>query len=254
MGIYKKICKIMGMLKNEVSINDAEKEKVIERKSLSKLNLKEIIVVPFPDNQYKREVTDKNQIVLHHTVSGQGATGDIAWWRTTVDRVGTAMVINWDGKIYQCFSSKYWAWHLGLKTANNKKLNSESIGIEIDAWGALLEKEGKWYPVKWDKDLGKHIPNLTIKPIENVQKYDDGYRGFYGYEKYTDEQIEATRKLLVFFGEKYNIPLDYNSTMFDISDEALGGKAGVWSHTSYRTDMTDVHPQPELIKMLKSLV
>jgi len=57
----------------------------------------------------------------------------------------------------------------------------------------------------------------------------------------------------VFWNEKYKIPLDYNPTMFDVSQEALSGKAGIWSHTSFRKDKSDIHPQPELIQMLKSL-
>ena len=41
--------------------------------------------------------------------------------------------------------------------------------------------------------------------------------------------------------------------MWDISDKALAGEAGVWTHVSFRTDKSDCHPQPELIQMLKSL-
>lgn len=224
-----------------------------EQKFLDKLDLKEIITVEFPDNQYIKQVQEKKQIVLHHTVSGQGVNGDINWWRKTSDRVGTAIIIGWDGKIYQCFSSKYWGYHLGLHRNNNKILNQQSIGIEFDAWGGLVESDSKWYPAKWDKINKVIIPNTKIKPVENVQVYDEKYRGFYGFEKYTDEQIEAVRQLLVFFNEIYNIPLDYNEDMWDVSTDALTGKAGVWSHVSFRQDKSDCHPQPELIEMLKSL-
>lgn len=236
-----------------VTVRVANKEKVKESKVIKKLNLKEIISVKLPENQYIREIYGKKQIVLHHTVSGQGVSGDIAWWRQTTDRIGTAIIIGWDGKIYQCFSSKYWAYHLGLKTANNKKLNRETIGIEIDAWGGLIKTNNLWYPAKWDKKIKKHIANTSIAPIQNVQVYENGFRGFYGFEKYTDEQIEAVRKLLVFWNKRYDIPLDYNPTMFEVSQEALSGKPGIWSHVSYRKDKSDCHPQKELIEMLKSL-
>lgn len=244
---------IKNMLFGPDSIKKAETEKANEKKELKKLNLNEIIQVDFPDNQYIKEQTNKKQIVLHHTVSGQGVNGDIAWWRQSVERIGTALIINWDGKIYQCFSSKYWAYHLGVKTANSKALNSESIGIEIDAWGGLIRTNRLWYPAKWDENLKQNVANTNYAPIKNVQIYENGYKGFYGFEKYTDAQIEAVRELLVFFGEKYKIPLNYNPTMFDVSKEALGGKPGVWSHTSFRKDKSDIHPQKELIEMLKSL-
>lgn len=137
--------------------------------------------------------------------------------------------------------------------SRNLLLNKESIGIEIDAWGGLVKHNRQWFPAKWDATLKRNVANTRVKPIQNVQPYSEGYRGFYGYEKYTNEQIEAVRKLLVFWGEIYNIPLKYNEDMFDVSKKALNGDAGVWSHTSYRKDKSDIHPQPELIQMLKSL-
>lgn len=233
------------------TVNYANSQKTKEGHIYKELTNNDIITVDFPDNQYIRQQTNKKQIVLHHTVSGQGVNGDIAWWRKTSERVGTAIIIGWDGKIYQCFSSKYWAYHLGLKTSNNKALNMGSIGIEIDAWGGLVEYNGKWYPAKWDGK--KMVANTKIKPIENVEKYPNGYKGFYGFEKYTDAQLESVRKLLVYWGDRYNIPLDFNEGMFDVSNEALAGKAGIWSHTSFRSDKSDVHPDDNLVQMLKSL-
>lgn len=251
MNIMNKIKKILFGATD--SVKRAEKEKVKESQVLNKLNLNEIISVNFPDNQYIKEQTNKKQIVLHHTVSGQGVNGDIAWWRSTVDRVGTAIIVGWDGKIYQCFSSKYWAYHLGLKTSSNKSLNMGSIGIEIDAWGGLILKNRLWYPAKWDKNLKQNIANTSVAPIKNVQVYEQGFRGYYGFEKYTNAQIEAVRQLLVFWNEKYKIPLDYNEDMWDISSKALAGQTGVWTHVSFRKDKSDCHPQSELIQMLKSL-
>lgn len=235
------------------SIQYADIEKQTEAVILNKLNLKEIIQVDFPDAQYIKKQTSKKQIIFHHTVSGQGVDGDISWWRQTKERIGTAIIIDWEGKIYQCFSSRYWAYHLGVKASNSKTLNKESIGIEIDAWGGLVKHNKSWYPAKWDKKLKKNIANIAVAPIKNIQLYPKGYRGFYAFEKYTKKQIEALRKLLVFWNETYNIPLDYNEDMWDISSNALSGKAGVWTHTSFRTDKSDCHPQPELVKMLKSL-
>lgn len=215
-----------------------------------KLNLNDIIQVDFPDNQYVREQTNKKQIVIHHTVSGQGVDGDIAWWRQTVERIGTAIIIGWDGKIYQCFSSKFWAYHLG---AGNANLDKQSIGIEIDAWGALIRHNRLWYPAKWDDTLKKFVANTSVRPIQNVQVYEQGFKGFYGYEKYTDAQIDAVKKLLIYWNEKFGIPLNYNEDMWDISNRAMSGEAGVWTHVSFRKDKSDCHPQPELIQMLKSL-
>lgn len=239
----------MGLLCDSIPYANLEKDS--EAVVLKKLNLKDIIQVDFPNDQYIRKQTDKKQIILHHTVSGQGVEGDIAWWRKTSQRIGTQIIIDWEGKMYQCYSSKYWGYHLGT---GNSNLDKHSIGIEIDSWGGLVKHNKQWYPAKWDDRTKKYIANISHKPINNVQKYPDGFRGFYGYEKYTKKQIEAVGKLLVYWNEIYNIPLNYNSTMFDVSKEALMGKPGIWSHVSFRKDKSDCHPQPDLINMLKSLI
>ncbi len=217
-----------------------------------KLNLRDIIQVDFPDDQYYKKQQSKKQIVLHHTVSGQGVNGDLAWWRSTADHIATAILVDWKGGIYQCFSSKYWGHHLGIHALNNVALNKASIGIEIDVWGGLVRKNKQWYPAKWDKETKIHVANTRVAPIKNVQKYPNGFRGFYGFEKYSDEQIEAVRQLLMYWGDVYNIPLNYNENMWNISQQALSGKAGVWTHVSFRADKSDCHPQPELVQMLKS--
>jgi N-acetyl-anhydromuramyl-L-alanine amidase AmpD len=176
--------------------------------------------------------------------------GDINWWKQTESRVATAIIISRNGDIYQAFSSKYWAHHLGVKStvfkkyglsSINTKLNQESIAIEIDSWGGLTKKDGTWY----------HALNKPFKG--EVVEYPDGYRGYKAFEKYTDAQIESTRQLLEFWGESYGIDLKYKGDeIFDIDLRALKGEEGVWMHTSVRPDKSDLHPQKELIDMLKS--
>jgi len=237
-----------------------------EKSQLQLLNLNDIIQVKFPDNQYHRDQTKKSQICLHHTVSGQGVNGDINWWLSTAERIGTHVVIDWQGKIYQCYSTLYWGSHLGVKSeflaqrgfkdynTRNVTLDKGSIAIEIDAWGGLvMDGNGKYYPALWDVKLKRFIANKKVNPILNVQVLDKPYRGFKAFEKYTKEQIESVRQLLVFWSAKYGIPMDYNESMWDVSSDALGGKPGIWPHTSFRSDKSDCYPDDNLIKMLKSL-
>jgi hypothetical protein len=214
---------------------------------MSKLDLSSIKTVEFPRNQYYQTQHPKKQIYLHHTVSGEGVMGDINWWKQTESRVATAIIISRNGDIYQAFSSKYWAHHLGIKStvfkkyglsSINTKLNQQSIAIEIDSWGGLTKKDGVWY----------HALNKPFKG--EVVEYPDGYRGYKAFEKYTDE---STRQLLEFWGESYGIDLKYKGDeIFDIDLRALKGEEGVWTHTSVRPDKSDLHPQKELIDMLKS--
>jgi len=213
--------------------------------------LNKIINVDFEPDQYVPRETKKTQICLHHTVSPNNSIkGDVATWRRDKKRIATCIIIGDDGTPYQLFSSKYWGYHLGIKQSFFKKFNlpyqlldDNCIGVEIDSAGGLTKKNGKWYDV-----YGYHIPN------DEVIEYTEGYMGYYAFQKYTDEQIETVKELLLFWHDRYNIPLDYNDDMWDISKNALSGKPGIWTHTSYRGNTkSDCHPQQELINMLKNL-
>ena len=264
MGLFfKKIRNLFRKRKKEaiivptVIIKEEPKEVIIKEekpiKVMSSLDLSKIKQVEFPKEQYYAVVHPKKQIYIHHTVSGAGVSGDINWWKSTSARVATCVVIDRDGIINQCYSSKYWAHHLGIKGSVfqkhglvnlNTKLNQQSIGIEIDSWGGLEKKDGGWYSY-----TGQKIDD------DKVVEYPDGFRGYKAFEKYTPEQIESTKQLIEYWKGAYNIPIGYKGDeLWDVSEEALKGEVGVWTHVSVRPDKSDCHPQSELVEMLKSLI
>lgn len=210
---------------------------------MNTLDISQIQLIDFPQNQYYRETTDKKQIVLHHTVSGPGARGDIAWWLQSAARIATHFIIQRDGKIVQCFNSRYWAHHLGVRSSTfqkfnlpniNTKLNQQSISIELDSWGGILQEKAA---------------SSKLSLVE----YPNRYRGFRYFEQYTTAQIQSARKLIKYLAHAYSISLDYQEDIWDLSENALKGKVGVWTHTSFRSDKSDCHPQKELIQMLKTI-
>lgn len=225
-----------------------------------------IVTFDFPDNQYYKEEHAKKQIFLHHTVSGEGAAGDINYWKSTPEHVATCVVVGRDGTINQCFSSKYWAYHLGIDASHTAKyksknisnpndvLNKGSIGIEIDSWGGLIKNEnGEWCVPKYDANLNKNVASKIIIPSSKVVEYPEGFRGWKGFEKYTDEQIAAVKELILLWKEKYGIDTTYHSDIWDICPRAYDFQNGIFTHVSVRKDKSDCHPQIELINMLKSL-
>ena len=215
------------------------------------LDLKSIIQHAFPVGKYFSKAYVKNQIVLHHTVSGQGVSGDINHWIKSKFKIGTCVIVGRRGDINQLFSSGKWAYHLGVRGYVYKKfglpykrMDMNSIGIEIDSYGGLVYNVAK---SRWENVYGGHVQ------CENVIEYKDGYRGYMAFEKYTPEQIESVKELLVYWSGRYGISLKYNPEMWEVNSMALSGANGIWSHTSYRFDKSDCHPQPELIEMLKGL-
>lgn len=212
----------------------------------------------FPSAQYFSKEVTKKQIYLHHTAGNADPFGVFRDWATTDTRVATCVVVggkpkadsNWiDGEVVQGFSSKLYAYHLGLKESvfeqNNipyDYLDEMSIGIEICNWGQLTLKNGVYY----------NYVNKEVAP-NNVITLDTPHRGYKYYHAYTDAQIVAVKELLILWRDKYNIPIGYNPDIFDICPRALRAEKGVFTHNSVRTDKVDISPQPKMIEMLKSL-
>lgn len=214
---------------------------------------------PLANDQYYREEVPKRTIFLHHTAGNPNPYAVLKWWNETPERVGTAFVIggkpttkdNWvDGDIIQAFSSKHWAYHLGLVKANmppgsldSKTLNAQAIAIEICNWGPVTRKNGKFVT----------YVNTILNGDEVVDLGQD-YRGFRFWHKYTDAQLSSAKALCQYLGKTYNIPLGYKGDeMFELDMRCFEGESGVWTHTSCRQDKTDCSPQPNFVAMVRGL-
>ena len=222
------------------------------------LDLSKIKQYPLSEAQYIKTETKKTQIVLHHTAgNSSGLNTMINWNSDDRGRIATCVTISgknstnsYDGEIVQGFSSKYWAYHLGLKqeifAAENityQSLDKLAIGIEICNWGPLTLKGTKYYNY-----VNREVPESEVCTLPKA------YKGHLFYHAYTDAQIESVKNLLEYWKKIYNIDITYKEEeMWDISRKALSGTEGVYTHNSYRKDKSDISPQPKMITMLKSL-
>lgn len=222
------------------------------------------------EDDYYKDIVKKDIIWLHHSEGGSRPDWTISGWekeylkdvsgKLTYDskgnvmplKVGKAYVIgrkssttddsSWDGKILRAFDDKYYAYHLGINTANSKDLNSRSIAIEICNYGPLtIGKDGRFY-------------NYVNKPIDEkeVVKLDKPFRGYEYFERYTDAQIENLRKLLIYLINKHSIKIEgkiYNEKWFEYNTKL----SGIKSHSNMRVDKYDIFPQKEMIQMLNSI-
>jgi N-acetyl-anhydromuramyl-L-alanine amidase AmpD len=223
------------------------------------LDVTKIKQVPLRESQYIKEETKKTQIVLHHTAGNSSGVGTIKMWDADDrGRIATCVCISgkglsrdtYDGEICQAFSSKFWAYHLGVKGdvfrsqgLPAKSLDKLSIGIEICSWGPLEKKGDKFYNYV-DREV----------PADQVTELETPYKGHKYYHRYTDAQIESVKNLLLYWRDTYGIDLTYQEQdMWSVSKRALRGENGVFTHNSYRKDKTDIHPCPRMIAMLKTL-
>lgn len=213
------------------------------------LDISKIKQVRLKESQFFAEESAKTQIYLHHTAGNGNAEAVSRYWNGTSDRVATAFVVGQDGLIVQCFSSKHWAWHLGISKAEFKgqgakyqNLDKASVGIEVCNWGYLKEKDGKFY----------NYVNARV-PESMVTTLDEPFKGYKHWYKYTDAQIESTRQLLVYLCDTYNIPREYRAQIFSLDKEAFKGTPGIYTHNSVRKDKSDIYPCPRMIQMLENL-
>ncbi len=227
---------------------------IIQSHGFNPLNF---IDINFPGNQYvnKKTVTKKT-FIIHYSSGWDNARGMYnGWAKDRLGRVATAYGLEDSGKIYRGFdASKYYGYAIYLHSPDNhlpknlqqfktKKhdifLNSQAIQVEVCNWGWLREKNNKCF--SW---TGVEVPG------EKIIFYPNTYRGQKFFERITDAEIQSLQVLIMYHAIADDLRLNYNQDMWDISERAIRGAEGIWSHTSYRTDKLDIHPQAELVSML----
>ena len=212
--------------------------------------LKKIIQIPF--NDYIKSQHDKSQIILHHTVSGGSAKAVATYWDSRPSRIATCIIIDKKGIPHQLFRSRYWAGHVGGRSTMTKEFerfglpyrncSKTSIGVELVSWGGLKMIDNKLYTCYGSE----YTEGADVH-------FDDPFRGYSYFDSYTTEQIATLKELLIYWNKVYDIPLEYKEDMWDVNEQALNNTPGIYSHTSFRRDKSDLFPQKELIEMLKSL-
>lgn len=194
---------------------------------------------PLNKDQYYPASYPKKRIILHHTAGGS-AQSSIDWWNSTPDHVATAFIIDRDGKVYQNFDPKYWAYALGL--TGGSSIEQTSIQIEICSWG----------PVQWDESKKNFVAVAspkTIVPHEEV--FACPYRGNKFYQCYTQAQIDACVTLMGKLVDDFKIPVqEHLEGFWTLSNTPLKVGSGIYSHTTFRKDKSDIFPQPSFLQAI----
>lgn len=235
------------------------------------------------DDEYVKRYgkVTKKSVFAHHTAGQHNPETTINGWnRDNRGAVATQFCVGgmslsgdteWDGVVVECFPDGWHGWHLGSIGDFNHRI--ESVGIEINNWGGLKEKDGNWYawPARYfDKESGQWRWKKNIKPYEvpkeQVYKLDAPFRGYKAFHNYTDKQIEHTRLLLLEIARR-NPEIDLKSGLqailnsgddyvgaLEFNNDAYYGRVhGLWSHTNVRTDKSDIYPHKGMMEMIKSL-
>jgi len=196
------------------------------------INLQSIL----SESEFFKEKSEKDKIILHHTVSSSTAKSVIDWWNKTKDRVSVPYIIEKNGKIYQVFNDEYWSYHIGGNATKND--NKTSIGIEIINEGPLIRKDNAYY---WFDGKVKYYGEV----------YPKKWRNYDYWATYTDEQVKATAELCKFLCEKFNIPKTFIVSF--TFDKNYFKQTGIMSHHNLRADKTDISVAWPVDKFIKYL-
>jgi len=210
-----------------------------------------------PRGEYLDGPTEKEYCFLHHTAGWHNPYKCIdSWGRDSRGRIATEFVLGggsvkgnddtYDGEMVQCFPEGGYGWHLGKN--GSQHMHKHSVGIEICNFGYV--KSGKTYA------------GTTVAESQKVE-LPQAFRGYKTWHRYSDKQLEATRKWILFIAERDNMDVrdglqkwikDEGVKAFDWKEDAYYGRVkGLLTHTNTRKDKTDLFPQPELLDMILSL-
>src|SRR5210317_1703181 len=210
-----------------------------------------------PSDEYKVGPTSKEYVFLHHTAGWHNPYNCIVHWgRDSRGAVATEFVLGgpsvkgnddkYDGEMVQAFPEGGYGWHLGKN--GSQHMHTHSVGIEVCNFG-------------WIKD-GKTYAGTKVAESQLVE-LDKPFRGFKTWHRYSDAQIEALRKWILWIAERDNIDVrkglveeikKKGADGFEWNEDAYYGKVkGLWTHTNTRKDKSDMFPQEELMDMLVSL-
>ena len=219
---------------------------------------------------YYPEVTNKKQIVLHHTAGFANPRQEVKGWR---EGYGYAIATHWiidresrTGKIAEhVFGDKFWSNHIGSNHYNNKALNKMSLSIELTSIGWLTKMaDGKYKNYtggsKTVEEYGGVSQPYKFDSNGNIVPMTEGYRGKNYFQSYTVAQLKELNSILKNWNSTYNINIKVDRYNFNdvftgsnkLSNKAISMHAGIYTHNSYRTDKIDVFPQKELLEMLNT--
>jgi len=210
-----------------------------------------------PVGEYKQGPINAEWLFLHHTAGWHNPYKTIDnWGRDSRGAVATEFVLGgpsvkgnddkYDGEMVQAFPHGDYGWHLGKN--GSQKMHVNSVGIEVCNFGYVVN--------------GKTYAGTTVTDSQIVELSKE-FRGHKLWHRYSDAQIEALHKWILWIAERDNIDVraglpalvkEKGAEAFEWNADAYYGKVkGLWTHTNTRKDKVDMFPQQELMDMLVSL-
>ena len=210
-----------------------------------------------PVGEYKQGPIKAEWVFLHHTAGWHNPYNTINnWAKDTRGAIATEFVLGgpsikgnddkYDGVMVQAFPEGNYGWHLGKN--GSQTMHKNSVAIEVCNFGYVVN--------------GKAYQGTTVAESQIV-KLAKPFRGHSIWHRYSDAQIEALQKWILWIGERDGIDIraglpalikEKGVDAFEWNADAYYGRVkGTWTHTNTRKGKVDMFPQQELMDMLVSL-
>lgn len=125
--------------------------------------------------------------------------------------------------------------------------------VAIENCGPVLQgDDGQWHAVRRTVEGWRPIENAPAVPMYEFCTCKP-YRGFIRYEYVGDRQQEALRRVLVQWLSALHIRFPWDNQLGELCPRAMAGRSGIYFASSFDKSRSDIHPQTEILKLIKSL-
>jgi N-acetyl-anhydromuramyl-L-alanine amidase AmpD len=152
-----------------------------------------------------------------------------------INHVAVHFIIDKDGKIYQFFPLRYWAFHLGIKNSGGR-CDRGTIGIEIVNVGPL-EKQGEnmcYWPYNF------HAKFCGVDDTTKYAVLQNGWRGYKYFANFFKPQYESAAALCALLCKLEGIEPQVISNPMDYQLSQIDAFNGIFTHATVREDKTDL--------------
>lgn len=125
--------------------------------------------------------------------------------------------------------------------------------LAMENVGPVVQYGGQWFPALPFQD-GRYGRIAGADPIRVPYEFCSckPYHGCQHYEYVTDKQLATLRDVIVRWLSEFHISYPYDNQLGAISPRAQAGKSGIYFASSFDPDRADIHPQKEIIDIIKA--
>ncbi len=208
----------------------------------------EIHQLDIPDSSTNEGFFSKRQIVLSATGTLQSA---VDWAHSPRQPFSLpAFVVDRDGTIYNFFNFDRWSRYLNVGAHDPLIVN-----VALANCGPLRRHtDGLFYPIRLD-DRSMPLPDTSQPPVRLFYEFctRQPHRSFTHFELIYPAQLRALQDLLPHLLALHRINYRYNPLTGTCHPDFVDGRPGIYLACDCVKSRADLHPQPELIRLLKTL-